>query len=152
MKSNRQLEHEMQCAFVNLADTYLEHTGYVGYANPNQGTTGGNRGSQKQRQAVIMGHRMKREGKKAGIPDWFLAWPRLGFHGLYVEFKLDKNELLGIKKKTFLSEAQKEMVDALRNAGYCVAVCRDAEDAFELLKRYTLGADKCAVMQEHHWK
>ena len=147
----RSEENRIQTAFVKLANMYLHGTGRIGYANPNQGTTGGKTGTQAKKQAMIQGAKMKREGKVAGIPDWFLAWGRLGYHGLYIEFKLETDKLQGIKRSN-LSTAQKNIVPMLRDAGYCVAVCRDAIDAFELLKRYTIGADRDAVMRDHNWK
>jgi hypothetical protein len=150
MKKNDE-EHRIQCAFIKLARMYLAHTAYIIYANPNQGYTGGKEGSKEQRKALRWGAYFKEEGKLEGVPDTFLAWPRLGFAGLYIEFKLPKCEIRGIKK-TYLSKAQKSVIETLRDAGYCVAVCRDAMDAYELLKRYTLGSEKDEVMNDWNWK
>ena len=137
-------EHDIQCAFIKIARMYLRDTGKIVYAVPNQGQAGGSK-------AAWWGAYFKKEGKLAGVPDTFIAWARLGFHGLYIEFKLPKDEIAGMSK-TYLSQDQKEVIPQLREAGYCVAVCRDAVDAFELLKRYALGAKKDEVMREHNWK
>ena len=42
------------------------------------------------RRDAITGARLKAEGVVAGVPDIFLAVPRQGFHGLYVELKRQK--------------------------------------------------------------
>jgi hypothetical protein len=136
-------EHQIQCEFIKLARMWMPKERIV-YAVPNQGQAGG-------KKAAIWGAYFKKEGKLAGVPDVFIAWPRLGFNGLYIEFKLPNNELRGTKK-TYLSTDQKEVIPALRGSGYCVAVCRDAVDAFELLKRYALGECADDVMQDHNWK
>lgn len=137
-------EHHMQVAFFKIARMYLAHTPHIIYANPNQGQYGGKSAARK-------GAYFKAEGKLSGVPDTFLAWARLGFHGLYIEFKLPNDPVTG-KGKTYLSKEQKALIPQLRETGYCVAVCRDITDAFELMKRYTLDEDADLVMREHNWK
>jgi hypothetical protein len=132
MKSD--VEHKIQSAFIKLARMWLPDERIV-YAIPNQGE-----GSK------VQGAKFKREGRLPGIPDVFVAWARLGYNGLYIEFKKPK------PNKSYLSTSQKTVIPQLRNAGYCVAVCRDAEDAFNLLRRYALGSKKEHVMQDHNWK
>lgn len=136
MKSK--VEHKIQCDFIGLARMYLPDE-YLVYSNQNESY-----GNTKD--DMIRGKNMKAAGRLAGIPDVFIAWPRLGFHGLYIEFKKPK------PNKTYLKPHQRDTIEKLRIAGYCVAVCRDAVDAFELLKRYTLGADPDAVIGEHNWR
>jgi hypothetical protein len=131
-----QEEHRIQCDFINLARIYLAHTAYIIYANVNESYGG-------TKKDMIRGAKFKREGRLAGVPDTFLAWARLGFHGLYIEFKAPRGRL---------SDKQKSVIKALRDAGYCVAVCRDAIDAYGLLKRYTLGSEKDEVMNDWNWK
>ena len=53
---------------------YARH--FVMYHIPNGG-----------RRDKITGARLKAEGVVAGVPDVFLASPRQGFHGLYIEMK-----------------------------------------------------------------
>ena len=71
---------------------------------------------------------LKRQGVKAGIPDLFLASPRAGFCGLYIELKADKTCPVG--------EKQKEWIDGLRKQGYQAGVCYGAEHAIQVLERY----------------
>lgn len=134
MKS--QEEHHIQCEFVKIARYYLNGTGRILYANVNE-SYGGTKAD------VIRGAKFKREGRLSGVPDIFIAWPRLGFHGLYIEFK---------KPKAYLSQNQKEVIERLREAGYCVAVCRSASDAYDLLVRYTIESHEDNVLKDHNWK
>ena len=82
---------------------YARH--FVMYHIPNGG-----------RRDKITGARLKAEGVVAGVPDVFLASPRQGFHGLYIEMKRQRG---GTVQAT-----QKELITALRQAGYRVEVCK----------------------------
>ena len=72
--------------------------------------------------------RLKAQGVKAGIPDIFLPVARGGYHGLYIEMKR--------KKGGRISVDQQQMIDALRDQGYRVEVCKGAEEASKTIKEY----------------
>ena len=60
--------------------------------------------------------RLKAEGVSSGVPDLFIpAW------GLWVEMKRSKGGSL--------SAEQKDWIKYLEEVGYCVKVCKGAEDA-----------------------
>ena len=69
---------------------------------------------------------LKAEGVLSGVPDTFLAVPRKGFHGLYIEFKT----------KTGLTDNQKEVIKALEAQGYLVAIIRTVDDFIKTIESY----------------
>ena len=71
--------------------------------------------------------RLKKEGMKPGVPDMFLPVSRGGFHGLFIELKVGKNQP---------SEAQLEMIDSLRDQGYLVRVVWGKDAAIRLICEY----------------
>ena len=73
---------------------------------------------------------MKREGVLAGVPDLFLAEPRLGAHGLFIEMKK-------IGGKT--SNNQDSIIGKLKDKGYRVVVCEGADEAYSEFLRYVYG-------------
>ena len=73
--------------------------------------------------------RLKAEGVTAGVPDLFFAWPRLGYHGLWIEMK---------RKGGKVSKVQAEMMSCLEAAGYLTAVCYGTDEAKKTLKEYML--------------
>lgn len=73
---------------------------------------------------------MKREGVLPGAPDLFLAEPRLGSHGLFIEMKK-------IGGRT--SDNQDVVIDRLRAKGYQVLVCEGADEAYSALLLYVYG-------------
>lgn len=75
---------------------------------------------------------MKKEGLKDGVLDTFLAVSRHGFHGLFVEFKWNKNQL---------TQNQIEFKEAVDNQGYATAVCYTLESFISLITNY-LGDGK----------
>ena len=97
---------------------YARH--FVMYHIPNGG-----------RRDKITGARLKAEGVVAGVPDVFLASPRQGFHGLYIEMKRQRG---GTVQAT-----QKELITALRQAGYRVEVCKGWWEAREAIENYLTG-------------
>lgn len=86
------------------------------------------------------GHRTKRaagkvkaEGVKRGVPDYFLPVPRGGFHGLFVELKTTKGRP---------TREQRQWLTDLQAQGYRAVVCRRWEPAFNTLIDYlALGAE-----------
>lgn len=103
-----------------------------------------NGGKRGEREAA----RLKAQGVKAGVPDLCLPVPRGGYHGLYIEMKR--------REHGTVSEHQKKWLKALHEQGYCVSVCRGADEAIRLIEMYLLHklrADETNiydVVEEHH--
>ncbi|HIH9386906.1 TPA: VRR-NUC domain-containing protein [Yersinia enterocolitica] len=105
-KVNHQAETEEQAALIAWADKtvidgicigdYLIHI-------PNEGKCG----PKAARDA-------KRLGLRKGVPDLFLALPRGGYAGLWIEMKADKGVLMG---------EQAEWISRLTIEGYAAKVC-----------------------------
>lgn len=75
--------------------------------------------------------RLKAQGVKPGVPDICLPVARHGYHGLFIEMKR--------RKGGQLSDHQKAWIEALREQGYMVAVCKGADEAIEVLSWYVRG-------------
>lgn len=85
-----------------------------------------------KRDAVI-GAKLKAEGVKAGVPDLVLPVARAGYHGLYIELKRQHGGRL--------SGAQRDWCRNLTRQGYCVLVCRGANEALNMLVKYLCNAE-----------
>ena len=86
-----------------------------------------NGGSRDIREAA----NLKKQGVKAGVPDIFLAVPRGGYHGLFIEMKRRDGGRLSV--------AQREWIDALREIDYRVEVCKGFGPAAKVLLEYLNG-------------
>ncbi|BDQ35909.1 hypothetical protein SYK_02690 [Pseudodesulfovibrio nedwellii] len=118
------LEHDEQVAFFEWAEGWLPEEFYLLlWATPN----GGHR-------FAAVAAKLKAEGVKAGVPDIFFAWARLGYHGLFIEMKRVKGGSI--------SQDQKRMIEILRFAGFLVVVCKGCEEAREAMLNYTIGNGK----------
>ena len=84
---------------------------------------------------------LKAAGMKAGVPDLSLPVPRRGFHGLYIEMKF------GSGKQT---QAQKDIMELLRQQGYKVAVAHSAEAAREIIRHYLAPAQGFDLVNCEH--
>lgn len=73
------------------------------------------------------GARLKRQGVKAGVPDLCLPVARDGYHGLYIELKIEGN------KPTL---KQLEFIEALNKEGYKAVVCYGWQDAQITIESY----------------
>lgn len=76
--------------------------------------------------------KLKAEGTKRGIPDYFLPHPRAGYHGLYIELKA---------KGGYPTPEQKEFLAFAREQGYRAEVAVGWEAAKDLLEEY-LGLEE----------
>jgi dienelactone hydrolase len=74
---------------------------------------------------------LKREGVLAGAPDLFLAEPREGKSGLFIEMKRT------VGGKT--SVEQDEVIEKLKQRGYAVVVAKGADEAYREFLRYVYG-------------
>jgi hypothetical protein len=72
--------------------------------------------------------KLKSEGLRAGVPDLFLAIPRRGFAGMFIEMKRVTGGVV--------SEAQKEWHQRLAGNGYHVVVCKGFDAAKEEILNY----------------
>ncbi|MGT3179190.1 VRR-NUC domain-containing protein [Yersinia enterocolitica] len=105
-KVNHQAETEEQAALIAWADKTVINGICIGdylIHIPNEGK----RGPKAARDA-------KRLGLRKGVPDLFLALPRGGYAGLWIEMKADKGVLMGV---------QAEWISRLTIAGYTAKVC-----------------------------
>ena len=79
------------------------------------------------RHPVVAG-KLKAEGVKSGVWDCFMATPRGGFHGLWLELKIKPNKL---------TPEQKIWTHLMRAAGYsCEDVCYDWTEAARAICGY----------------
>jgi len=76
---------------------------------------------------ILTAINLKKTGLTAGIPDVFCAIPRDKWHGLFIEFKANKNKL---------TEPQKVMFDKFSKAGYKCEVCYSLEEAIKVFEEY----------------
>lgn len=74
--------------------------------------------------------KQKREGWIAGVPDIFIAVPRGGYHGLWLELK-DSG-----KTKSSLSKDQVQYLSDLGEQGYSAAWCAGSAQAIEIIEHY----------------
>lgn len=83
-----------------------------------------NGGSRNKAEAA----RLKAQGVRAGVPDICLPAARGCYHGLYIELKR--------RNGGRVSEAQREWIAYLENAGYCARVCHGWDEARETIEKY----------------
>lgn len=70
---------------------------------------------------------LKRQGVKAGVPDLHLPVARGGYHGLYIELKVNNNKA---------TEKQKVWIKQLNKQGYLAVVCYGWQEAAKQLLDY----------------
>lgn len=71
---------------------------------------------------------LRAEGVKPGVPDLCLPVPNARYHGLYIEMKR-------VRYST-TSADQKLWIKNLNERGYLAVVCKGANEAIEVLKKY----------------
>lgn len=81
------------------------------------------------------GHRSKTQGMllkatgvSAGVPDLFIPEPRNGFHGLFIEMKVQDGGAV--------SKEQKDWLAHLQERGYRAEVCCGFEEAKSVIQMY----------------
>ena len=116
-------EHGEQVKFIRWARSWLpENLRSLIFAIPNGG-----------KRNVITAIKLKAEGVVPGVPDIFFAWPRQGYHGLFIEMKKAKGGMV--------SEEQAAMHHRLTLAGYRVVVCHGACEASAEVAKYMKDLD-----------
>lgn len=73
------------------------------------------------------GKSLKDMGMRPGVADLFIAIPRHGYGGAWLELK---------SKDGILSEAQKEFLDDMARQRYFTKVCYSIEETINTIKRY----------------
>jgi hypothetical protein len=74
-----------------------------------------------------VGAYLKQEGVRRGVPDYFLAVPCGGYHGLYIELKTKTGKT---------SPEQKEWLLALNQQGYKAVIAKGSDAALTAVKEY----------------
>lgn len=110
-------EHLEQAQLVTMVEAAYPREAAMLFAIPN----GGDRN-------ILVAAKLKKEGVRRGVPDMFLALPRGGWHGLFIEMKRRRGGVV--------SREQKEYIAALNAAGYRACVCRGCDEAFEAIRNY----------------
>lgn len=85
-----------------------------------------NGGTRNKLEAIAL----KRQGVKKGVSDFTIQVSRSGYHGLWVELKVNKNKA---------SDSQNEFIEAVRKQGYYAEVVWGADDAIKLIEKYMDG-------------
>lgn|SRR3990167_2922791 len=75
---------------------------------------------------IAVARKMKAEGIRAGVPDYFLAVPKER-HGLFLELKAEKGRL---------SHDQAQMIDLLAAQGYAWAIAYGTDQAIKAIEDY----------------
>lgn len=94
---------------------------------------------------IIEATNLKKEGVKAGIPDLCLPVSKGVYSSLYIEMKSEKG---------ILSESQKDVILKLHKFGNAVRVCRNWEDARNVIMDYLslnkneeFATDRCVIFE-----
>ena len=110
-----QRERQLQ---INLVAWFrLAYNGAIIHHSPNGG-----------KRNLLEAVKFKAMGTLAGFPDLFIAEPKGGFHGCFIELKDGK--------KGRLSENQNIMLDELAKRGYFCAIVRDYEQGVNIINSY----------------
>lgn len=80
-----------------------------------------------EKRDYVTAAKLKKMGVKAGVPDLVLPVSRRGYHGLYIEMKVDKNKP---------SEKQRKWISHLMEEGYLVKICYGFSEASSVLLEY----------------
>jgi hypothetical protein len=85
-----------------------------------------------KRRNIITGARLKKEGVRRGIPDLFLAVPKNGYSGLFIEMKTPSGKL---------SAEQDARIGELMMKCYECVVCRSFDAAKWEIETYLKSGD-----------
>lgn len=78
--------------------------------------------------SVVTGYRLKREGLKKGVSDYFLAYPSNDKGGLWIELKR--------RQKSRLTPFQSNFIIDMKDVGYGAFVAYGWEDAKNIIENY----------------
>lgn len=86
------------------------------------------------------GNKFKKLGLKPGVSDLFLALPRSGCHGLWIEMKKQRQHFRGIAEQAAaVTESQRDWINRMNRTGYDAYVCYGADEAIRTIKNYLEG-------------
>jgi len=74
--------------------------------------------------------KMKKMGKRKGVPDLFIPYPSGRYHGMYIEMKYGKNKA---------TNEQMEWLQRLSKLGYYCVICYSAKQAITAFEKYKKG-------------
>lgn len=116
-------EHDLQVSFIQWMRLMSNQDSRynLGFSIPN--------GAHLARGFATM-RTLKAEGLSPGVPDYFLAYPSSGYHGLFIEFKFGKNKA---------SHDQQLWMHKLNQAGFCVREVRTIEQGMDTMVSYLRG-------------
>lgn len=117
-KSRKYLEANHQKAFFAWLSLKYPWARAVTFAIPNGG----------KRNIEEAAH-LKAQGVTAGVPDVFSAIPNAEHHGLFIEFKANKNKLTA-KQEAFIENIQAQ--------DYAVAICYSVDEAIKAFEFYLM--------------
>lgn len=78
------------------------------------------------------GKSLKDMGMRPGVSDLFIAMPRKGYNGAWIELK---------SKNGVLSDTQMEFLDDMKNQNYFTASCHSTEETISLIKWYCFESE-----------
>lgn len=112
------LEHDIQAAFVRWCQlSEGKHPELrLAFAVPNAA-----------KRSFRLASRLKAEGMRAGVWDWWLPVPRGSYSGLVIEFK---------RPGEGLTPAQRDFGDLLLAEGWACSVCKSTEQAVDVTRDY----------------
>lgn len=116
-------EHLEQVQLVAMVEAAYPREAAMLFAIPN----GGDRN-------ILVAAKLKKEGVRRGVPDMFLALPRGGWHGLFIEMKRRRGGVV--------SPEQAAYIEALRAQGYRAEVCKGCDEALEVLRDYLSAKER----------
>lgn len=116
-------EHYEQCAVVEW--WRLQYPAWRGllFASANGLYLGGT-----PRQRAVRWSLFEKSGGRAGVADLFLAMPRQGYHGFFVEMKAAKG--------AHVRKDQRDFLDEMAAQGYMTCICYGADHAISAIKEY----------------
>ena len=116
-------EHDEQVAVIEWFELKWPKLAMCLMAYPSGAIIGG-----KNKFKII--NKLKREGWRNGVSDLFLAIPKGGYHGLWLEMK-DHD-----KTKRSVSKEQWDHLDLMKNQGYFASWAAGAEKAMSIIEEY----------------
>lgn len=121
-------ESAMQCSCVRWFRTVYKPLALFLFSIPNGGKLGGrlNKNGSPTQAGIMVG-----EGLTAGVADLFLAIPKCGLHGLFIEMKTP----VGV-----WSKEQREFAARQIGQGYGYALCRSQIEFEDTVNKYLTNA------------
>lgn len=117
-KKRQDLEHREQAGFVNMLKCLKPELNDFWFATPNGG-----------KRDIGTARKLKREGVKAGIPDFIVLIPNAFYCGLLIEFKRPDG-------KGVVSKDQARIMSSLNGVGYLCKIALTSEEAWAILCEY----------------